>query len=66
MCIKCLIYKSNFISTIVFSLDSFVGATATALSVTASVTDNGTLSYQWYSNMFNDNTGGSIAFAGQA
>ena len=30
------------------------------LTVTASVTDDGTLSYQWYSNSINSNTGGSV------
>ncbi|MDR2172646.1 MAG: IPTL-CTERM sorting domain-containing protein [Burkholderiales bacterium] len=34
-----------------------LNAPATALSVTASVTDNGTLSYQWYSNTTNSTTG---------
>jgi len=34
-------------------------ATATALSVTASVTDNGTLSYQWYRNTTNSTSGGT-------
>jgi hypothetical protein len=33
-------------------------ATATALSVTANVTDGGTLSYQWYGNTIDDNIGG--------
>ena len=36
-----------------------MSATATALSVTASVSDGGTLSYQWYSNTSNNNTNGS-------
>ncbi len=35
------------------------GATAEALSVTASVTDAGTLSYKWYKNTENSTTGGS-------
>jgi hypothetical protein len=35
------------------------GATATALSVTANVTDSGTLSYQWYSNTADSAAGGS-------
>jgi hypothetical protein len=35
------------------------GATATALSVSASVTDGGTLSYQWYSNTADSADGGS-------
>jgi hypothetical protein len=34
-------------------------ATATALSVTASVTDGGTLSYQWYRNTANSTSGGT-------
>jgi len=34
-------------------------ATATALSVTANVTDGGILSYQWFSNTQNSNTGGT-------
>jgi hypothetical protein len=37
---------------------SVFGEAATALSVTANVTDGGTLSYQWYSNTIDDNTGG--------
>lgn len=37
-----------------------VGDTATALTVTASVTDEGSLSYQWYSNTTDDNTGGTL------
>jgi len=36
-----------------------VGDTAVPLTVTASVTDGGTLSYQWYSNTTNSTTGGS-------
>jgi hypothetical protein len=36
-----------------------VGATATPLSVSASVSDGGTLSFQWYSNNSNSNVGGS-------
>ena len=36
------------------------GAAATALSVTASVTDGGTLSYQWYRNTVNSTTGGTL------
>ncbi|AEF81506.1 beta strand repeat-containing protein [Leadbettera azotonutricia] len=39
--------------------DYSVGAAATALSVTASVTDSGTLSYQWYSNATNSMIGGT-------
>ena len=35
------------------------GATATPLFVEASVTDGGTLSYQWYSNTTNSTTGGT-------
>ena len=35
-----------------------VGESADALDVTASVTDGGTLSYQWYSNTTNSATGG--------
>ena len=35
-------------------------ATATALTVTASVTDGGTLSYQWYWNATNSTTGGTV------
>ncbi|MDR1786967.1 MAG: Ig-like domain-containing protein [Treponema sp.] len=34
------------------------GHTATALSVTASVSDGGTLSYQWYKNTANSTSGG--------
>jgi hypothetical protein len=34
-------------------------ATAAALTVTASVTDGGALSYQWYGNTANTNTGGT-------
>jgi quinol monooxygenase YgiN len=34
--------------------------TVTALTVTASVTDSGTLSYQWYSNASNSNSGGTL------
>ncbi|MCL2244412.1 MAG: YDG domain-containing protein [Treponema sp.] len=33
---------------------------SSSLSVTANVTDGGTLSYQWYSNTSESNTGGSI------
>ncbi|MDR2789811.1 MAG: hypothetical protein LBB59_02395 [Campylobacteraceae bacterium] len=36
------------------------GDTPTPLSVTASVTDGGTLSYQWYSNTVNSNTNGDL------
>ena len=36
-----------------------VGDTATHLSVTASVSGGGTLSYQWYSNTANNNTSGT-------
>jgi len=36
-----------------------VGATAAPLTVAASVTDGGSLSYQWYSNTANNNTSGS-------
>ncbi|MDR1666888.1 MAG: T9SS type A sorting domain-containing protein, partial [Bacteroidales bacterium] len=35
------------------------GATATALTVTASVSDGGTLSYQWYRNTTDSNTDGT-------
>jgi len=35
------------------------GQTGTPLSVTASVSDGGTLSYQWHSNTTNSNTGGA-------
>jgi uncharacterized protein YjdB len=35
-------------------------ATATALSVTASVTDGGALTYQWYRNTTNSTTGGTM------
>ncbi|GHT56604.1 hypothetical protein FACS1894109_06090 [Spirochaetia bacterium] len=42
-------------------------ATATALTVTATVTDGGTRSYQWYKNTSNNTTGGtSIASATSA
>ncbi|GHT21903.1 hypothetical protein AGMMS4957_11410 [Bacteroidia bacterium] len=34
-------------------------ATATALTVAASVSDGGTLSYQWFSNVNNNNSGGT-------
>jgi glucuronoarabinoxylan endo-1,4-beta-xylanase len=37
-----------------------VGDAVTDLSVTASVLDGGTLSYQWYSNSINSNTGGTL------
>jgi hypothetical protein len=37
-----------------------VGQTAAALSVTANVGDGGTLSYQWYNNTTNSNTGGTV------
>jgi hypothetical protein len=36
-----------------------VNAAATALSVTANVSDGGVLSYQWYSNTANSNAGGT-------
>ncbi|GHU72925.1 hypothetical protein FACS189450_11680 [Spirochaetia bacterium] len=35
-------------------------ATAAALTVTATVTDSGTLSYQWYRNTSNSTTGGTL------
>jgi hypothetical protein len=35
-------------------------ATATPILVTANVSDDGTLTYQWYSNTNNTNTGGSV------
>jgi hypothetical protein len=38
--------------------------TANALSVTASVSDGGTLSYQWYSNTINSNSGGTSLGSG--
>jgi hypothetical protein len=41
------------------SVVCLVDSAATALSVTANVTDGGILSYQWYSNTNNDNTGGT-------
>ncbi|MCZ8515513.1 S-layer homology domain-containing protein [Paenibacillus filicis] len=37
-----------------------VGATSPSLSVTATVSDGGTLSYQWYSNTTNSNAGGIV------
>jgi len=37
-----------------------IGDTATALTVTASVSDGGTLSYQWYRNTTNSNTNGIL------
>jgi formylglycine-generating enzyme required for sulfatase activity len=37
-----------------------MGGTATALSVSATVDDGGTLSYQWYSNMANSSTEGTL------
>jgi quinol monooxygenase YgiN len=39
-------------------------ATATALTVTASVSDGGTLTYQWYRNATNSTTGGTAAGTG--
>jgi len=36
------------------------GDTATALTVQANVSDGGALSYQWYSNTVNSNTGGTL------
>jgi len=39
--------------------DYYVEGNAAALTVTAGVGDSGTLSYQWYSNTTNSNTGGS-------
>jgi hypothetical protein len=41
----------------------YAGSTPTALTVTATVTDGGTLSFQWYRNTTNSNTGGT-AIAG--
>ncbi len=35
-----------------------IGSTAAALTVTAEASDNGTLSYQWYENDSNSNSGG--------
>jgi len=40
--------------------------TASALSVTASVSDGGVLSYQWYSNSANSNSGGTAVGTGAA
>jgi LPXTG-motif cell wall-anchored protein len=40
--------------------DSITSGNTKALSVTASVTDGGTLSYQWYSNTTASNSGGSV------
>jgi len=40
--------------------------TATALTITASVTDGGTLSYQWYWNATNRTTGGTAVGANSA
>jgi len=37
-----------------------IGAQAAALTVSASVEDGGTLSYQWYRNEINNNQGGTI------
>lgn len=37
-----------------------VGDSATALTVTASVADEGSLSYQWYCNTTNSNSGGTL------
>jgi uncharacterized repeat protein (TIGR02543 family) len=37
-----------------------INTTATALGVTASVDDGGSLTYQWYSNTTNSNSGGTI------
>jgi|GEM_PF-6551794 len=42
------------------SADYIQNATAVALTVTANVTDGGTLTYQWFSNTENSNTGGTI------
>jgi hypothetical protein len=42
------------------NVDYFVGDVAAALSVTASVTDGGSLSYQWYYNATNSNAGGTL------
>jgi len=36
------------------------GETATAMSITADSPDGGTLSYQWYSNTTNSNSGGTL------
>jgi len=41
-----------------------VGAQAQALTVSASVSDGGTLSYQWYSNAGNSNENGTIISGG--
>jgi hypothetical protein len=43
--------------------NGYVGSTPTALTVTATVTDGGTLSFQWHRNATNSNTGGT-AIAG--
>jgi hypothetical protein len=40
--------------------DYTVGETATALSVTATALNGGTLSYQWYANTTDNNTGGTL------
>ncbi|QQE78224.1 InlB B-repeat-containing protein [Alicyclobacillus sp. SO9] len=37
-----------------------VGTPATALTVAATVTDSGTVTYQWYSNTTNSTTGGAV------
>jgi len=42
------------------------GDTATALSVQAGVSDGGVLSYQWYSNTVNSNTGGTLVSSASA
>jgi len=42
------------------------GDTATALSVQASASDGGVLSYQWHSNTVNSNTGGTLVSSASA
>jgi hypothetical protein len=42
------------------SAEYTVNTAANAISVTANVSDGGTLSYQWHSNTSNNNTGGSV------
>ncbi|GHV89244.1 hypothetical protein AGMMS50267_16040 [Spirochaetia bacterium] len=44
--------------------EGVIGATVPALTVTASVTDGGSLSYQWYSNTVNSITGGTAESSG--
>lgn len=40
--------------------DYYIGDSAAELKIGASVTDGGTLTYQWYSNTVNSNSGGTL------